>query len=374
MMTSKNSSTRPAGPVPSSAKTSGGLVGARAIVLAGCALAITLSGCALTPKGLKQERAALQAAGAGFARGVRRADLPRPVDGNDWRALLRRALLANGEVRAAWFEWKAAIEGVSGASAWPNTQIGFGYSYMFSDESVKSFNRSSFSVGTDTMENLSFPGKTMASGRVALAEAKATGERFRLAKFGVQRRLMDAWLELAMAAETARLADEGASLAGVGADVADAALRAGAEQDSAFSARIAGARRDDAAAAARAGIASARATLAALAAFDSPDDVPVPTRVPYPRELPADAAALLAAVDEGPEVKGLVADRNARRHEEDLARLQWIPDINPYAAFTGSIEQGVGAAVMLPTTIVEIRSGIDAATAMRRAAASRLVQ
>lgn len=338
------------------------------------ATSLVFGGCALTPRGLRDEKAALAAAGAAIRPQVDPAELPAPAGGDDWRVLLRRALLANGDVHAAWYEWKAAVERVRGASAWPNSNVSLGYSYMFSDESVKSFDRSSFTAGFDAMENLAFPGKTMASGRVALADARAAGERFRAAKFKVQRELLEAWLDLAMAAETARLAIESTTLAGVGSDVADAALRAGGNQSAAFSAQITAARTDNDAASARADIAEARTRLATLTAIDDPDSIGTPTRLPTPRELPEDSAVLVEAAGGGPGVKGLEHDRHARKHEEALARLQWIPDINPYAAATGSIEQAVGAMIVLPTAIAEIQSGIAVAKAMRRAAASRLAQ
>jgi outer membrane protein TolC len=41
---------------------------------------------------------------------------------------------------------------------------------------------------------------------------------------------------------------------------------------------------------------------------------------------------------------------------------------------TGSIEQAVGAMIVLPSAIAEIRSGIDVAKAMRGAAAARVIQ
>lgn len=337
-------------------------------------LLVTMQGCALTPGGYSEERAAMAAAGAGFRAGPKRAELPMPSGGDDWRTLLRRALVANGDVRAAWFEWKAAVEKVRGASAWPNSNISLGYSYLFSDESVKSFNRSSFDAGFDSMQNLSFPGKTMASGRVALADAKAAGERFRAAKFAVQRGVLDAWLDLALAAENQRLAVEAAVLAGVATDAGEAAIGAGGGEGEALAARIQSARSDDVDAAARAEIAAARVTLAGLAAIDVPDRIATPTRLPHPRTLPRDPAVLLDAVSSGPDVKGLEHDRQARREEKDLADLQWIPDVNPYAAFTGSIEQSVGAMVVLPTKIVEIQSGIATAKAMRNAASARLAQ
>lgn len=343
----------------------------RGIVLA--LLVATASGCALAPTGLRAERAALAEARAELGRGPDPAGLPAPASGDDWRTLLRRALVANGDVRAAWFEWKAAVERVRGASGWPNTNLGLGYSYLFSDQNVKTFDRMTFNAGVDTMENLQWPGKAMAAGRAALAEARVAGERFRAEKFRVQREVLDAWLDLALAAETARLAREGSALAAVGADVADATLEAGGEQGPALAARIASARREDAEAVAGATLDAARARLAALVAIGDSSSIPSPTRLPRPRVLPPDDV-LVAAAGDGPAVRGLAAERRARGEDVDLAGMQWIPDVNPAVSVTGGAAQMVGAMIMLPTTIAEIRSGIAVARAMRGAATSRHVQ
>jgi outer membrane protein TolC len=57
----------------------------------------------------------------------------------------------------------------------------------------------------------------------------------------------------------------------------------------------------------------------------------------------------------------------ARRDALELARMQYIPDVNPSAAFTGSV-QALGAMVVLPTTIPAIRAAIEEARAMLRSA------
>ncbi len=328
------------------------------------------SGCALTPKGLHAERAALDSARAEMRRSPAQAELPTPRSGDDWRALLRRALVANGDVRAAWFDWKAAVERVREASGWPNTNLGLGYSYLFSDENVKTFDRMSFNAGVDTMENLQWPGKAMAAGRAALAEARAAGERFRAEKFRVQREALDAWLDLALAAERERLAREGGALAAIGADAADAGLEAGGDQGPSLTARITTARREDAEADARAEVEAARARLAAIVAIRDASSIPVPTRLPRPRELPP-PEALVAAAGDAPAVRELAAERRARGEELGLAGMQWIPDVNPAVSITGGAAQMAGAMIMLPTTIAEIRSSIAVAKAMRSAAVSR---
>lgn len=344
-------------------------------LLAVAALALLgASGCALTPKGLRSEEARLAAARSEWKDGAGRGELPQPSDGDDWRGFLRRALVANGDVRSAWFEWKASVVEVTGASEWPNTNLAFGYSYTFSNESVKSFDRSTFTLGADTMQNLSFPGKAMVAGRAALEKARASGERFRAAKFDVQRRTMDAWLDLALAAENERLARQRVSLAGVAGDAATAALLGGGSQGALLGARIDTAKADDEVAAAAAEVSSAKAALAAVAAIDAPVSISTPTRLPSARALPADPAVLERAVADSPATRELRHDKAGREAAVDLAELQWIPDINPQATFMGSADQLIGIAAMLPTRIASIRSGVQAAKAMRAAASARLRQ
>ena len=74
--------------------------------------------------------------------------------------------------------------------------------------------------------------------------------------------------------------------------------------------------------------------------------------LPEPRPLWADDAQLIAAaVDANPELAALAREIASRQDALELARMQFIPDINPLAAFTGSLSQSVGAMVILPTTI-----------------------
>jgi outer membrane protein TolC len=58
----------------------------------------------------------------------------------------------------------------------------------------------------------------------------------------------------------------------------------------------------------------------------------------------------------------------------ELARMAYIPDINPFAAFTGGLSQAVGAMVILPTTIPEIQGRIAEERAMLRSTEAMLRQ
>jgi outer membrane protein TolC len=75
---------------------------------------------------------------------------------------------------------------------------------------------------------------------------------------------------------------------------------------------------------------------------------------------------LAAAVDRSPELAGLAHQVRGRRDAIELARMQYIPDINPMAGFTGGMEQFVGLAITLPTVIPEIEGGIKQARAELR--------
>jgi outer membrane protein TolC len=185
---------------------------------------------------------------------------------------------------------------------------------------------------------------------------------------------MDAWLDLALAAEKERLALQSASLAAVAGDAATAALAVGSRQTALLGVRILAAKADDEVAAAAAEVAAAKATLGALAAIDSPDSMATPTRLPLPRSLPDDPAKFERAIADSPTTRELRHEKAGREAAVDLAELQWIPDINPQAAFMGSADQVIGIAVMLPTRIASIRSGVQAAKAMRSAASASLQQ
>jgi cobalt-zinc-cadmium efflux system outer membrane protein len=71
--------------------------------------------------------------------------------------------------------------------------------------------------------------------------------------------------------------------------------------------------------------------------------------LPVPRPLSADDARLISvAVDNNPELARLSREVAGRKDAIELARMAYIPDINPMGAFTGGASQMVGAMVVLP--------------------------
>src|SRR5204862_4621496 len=73
------------------------------------------------------------------------------------------------------------------------------------------------------------------------------------------------------------------------------------------------------------------------------------------------------ATEEKPELGALARQVEGRRDALELARQQWIPDINPVAMFTGSVSESLGVAITLPTTIPIIRAAIEESRALLRA-------
>src|SRR4051812_9152089 len=84
---------------------------------------LATSGCVLAPPGAADERANVQAAGRPYAADFDRRELPELPLKPDWTQVLHRALLANGELEAAYYEWAAAVARIDQAGSYPNTPL-----------------------------------------------------------------------------------------------------------------------------------------------------------------------------------------------------------------------------------------------------------
>jgi outer membrane protein TolC len=70
------------------------------------------------------------------------------------------------------------------------------------------------------------------------------------------------------------------------------------------------------------------------------------------------------AVDRNPELAGLAADIRGRTDALALAKLAYIPDVQPSFSLTGNVTKALGAMVVLPTAIPMIEGQIKEAKAM----------
>ncbi|MBL8765268.1 MAG: TolC family protein [Phycisphaerae bacterium] len=337
--------------------------------------AAALGGCALTPKGAKEEQARLSAAGEKYQKPFEQRTLPEIPAEPMWRDVLHRAFMANGELEASYFEWKAAYERIDIAAAWPNSNIALGYSYALGPGQMKTFDRMTFSGGIDSMKNLSFPTKVAQAGKVALDETRASGERFRAAKFDLQRRVLAAWADYSFLAEQARIQADQVTLTRAAFDTARSRVQAGGMQADLLRASVSLSTAEDALRTTGAELTASSATLNGLLARDPDAPLSAPRNTQEPRPLPSDDSFLLAAaVEQNPELAALSHGVEGRSDALERARQEWIPDINPFVSFTGGIAQIVGASVVLPTTIMQIEGGIREADAMLKASDAMLRQ
>ncbi len=344
-------------------------------VLASCGLGLVLVGCALTPSGTREEQARLDLAGIPYEPRLEDRELPDLPAAPSWRDILHRAFLANGDLEASYFDWKAAVERIDMASAYPNSNVSLGYSYMFSSESMKTFDRQTFSAQFDSAMNLSFPTKVAQQGRVALDEARTSGERFRAAKFDLQQRVLSAWAEYTLLAERARVEEAQLALTRLAGDAVRARGQVAGVQTDLLRTEASLAIGEDALRNTQAELTSARAMLNGMLARDPDAPLAAPEATPPLREVRASDDVILAAgAEQNPDLAALAHQVEGRSDALELAQMQWIPDINPTAMFTGSISQALGAMVMLPTNAVEIRAGIREAEAMLRAGEAMLRQ
>ena len=334
-------------------------------LLISIALTGALSGCVLAPREAKNEKEELRRVGrvAEYQRPFEKRELPELPPQPHWQDVLRRSLLANGELEAAYHEWAAAVHRIQQAGGYPNTPLSVGFEQMF-EGGTKVFDNTSVSVGPDAMENLAFPPKIYQAAKVATHDAQAAGKRFLAAKFDVQRRVLNDWFDYALLAERLRIQRENVVLLRLISDTASARVRAGGAQQDLLRAETAYRLGENDVQTGEADLPQIRARLNAM--MDRAPDAPLepPTQIPPPRPVAADDAALLAlAAENNPDLAVLARQVRGRRDALELARLQYIPDFNPFVGITGSVSQVVGLGISIPTFLPEVQGMVREARA-----------
>ena len=333
--------------------------------------AVTLGGCVLAPPEAKTEKAAMRDAGARYARPFERRRLPDLPPHPDWPDVIRRALLANGELEAAYFDWAAAVARIDQAGGYPNTALSLSFEQMI-DGGTTLGRDTTVTVAPDAMENLALPNKVYQAGKVATDDARAAGRRFLAKKLEVRQKVLAAWVDYALLAERARIAQENLALLKLINDTASARVQAGARQQDLLRAEVEYRRAQSELHGLEADRPQMRAMLNAMLGRPPDAELPPPDRLPDSRPLEADDAALLAlAAKNNPELADLALQVKGRRDALELARLRLIPDVNPFAGFTGSVTQFVGLGLSIPTFQPEMYAMVREARAeLRRAEAN----
>ncbi|HXZ60501.1 MAG TPA: TolC family protein [Steroidobacteraceae bacterium] len=349
---------------------------ARALALAVIAIALSMGGgCVLRPRQTADEKAKLDAASQAFEAPPAARQLPNLSPEARWRDVLSRAFLANGELEASYFEWKAALARIDEAAVWPNSNVALNFSYMFSSENVKAWNRTTLGVGFDPSMNLSLPTKARAAGREALDAAQEAGERFRAVKFDLQRKVLSAYLDLALTEELIRIQHDNRTLLKLLTDSAADRAEAGGPMQDLFKATIESQRADDELASLEAKAHSMRSMLNGMLARAADAPLILAASLPAPRAVVVDDARLIAAgVAQNPELAALARQVAGRADAIEVARLAYVPDFSPSASITGDVSQTLGIMLMLPTKAPAIRAAIDEAQAMQHSSEAMLRQ
>ena len=325
-------------------------------------VSLLLSGCVLAPRGAKDEKAALRVAGEPYEVPFERRELPELPAKPEAQDVLRRAYLSNGELEAAYFQWAAAVHRIQQAGGYPNTPLSLGFEQMF--QGGTSFDNTTVRISPDAMENLAFPPKVYQAAKVALDDARAAGKRFTAAKLSLQRKVLIAWYAYALQAERRRVQEANLSLLKLITETAIARVGAGAPQQDLLRAEVEQRRAEDELRGLEAELPQTRAMLNAMMARAPDAALTPPERIPAARPLPSDDAVILAlAVKNNPELAALAHRVKGREDALELARLQYIPDFNPFHGLTGSVSQVVGIGVSIPTFLPEVRGMVKEAKA-----------
>lgn len=345
----------------------------RAPLLLGAGLLSALllvGGCVLRPEGAADEGRALEYAGRPFEKPLEQRQLPELPAEPAWQDVVRRAMLANGDLEAAYFEWAAAFHRVDMAATWPNTNLSLSFEYMIDtpDPMADRWNRTSIAASPDAMANLELPFKTAKSGEVAFEQARAAGKKFLAKKYEVRRQVLQGWLDYALMAEMARIQRDNVALLKMLAETAGNRVQAGAPQQDLLKSQIEHRLAENELAKTESQLAGMRAMLNGMLARPADAALAAPAALPEPRKVQADDAKLIAAaVSQNPELDALARVVASRENALELARMKFIPDINPVGGLTGSMEKFLGAMVALPTTWPMIQAGVREAEAMLRA-------
>ncbi len=342
---------------------------AASVALMVLTMGAALNGCVLAPSGTSEQQERLGSAAQPFERPIetrRLPALPMPVD---WRDVLSRAFLVNGELESAYFEWKAALTRIDQAAVWPNSNVAVTFGYMFSSGNIKAWNRTTITAGFDPAMDLSLPVKARAAGKVALEAAKEAAENFRAVKFEIQRKVLSGYLDLALAEEKVRIQRDNLSLLRLLVNSAAAHAQSGGPQPDLLKAMTESQLAQNELASLEAETQGMRAMLNGMLGREAEAPLELAQTLPSPRPVLADDAGLIAvAVAQNPELAGLARRVAGRKDAIELAKLAYLPDVVPSASVTGSLSQFLSAMVMLPTTLPAIRAAIAEMQAMERSA------
>jgi cobalt-zinc-cadmium efflux system outer membrane protein len=320
--------------------------------------------CVLAPDGLQDEHERLEQAGARYALQPEEREVPELSAQPTYDELLRRTFLLNGALEASWHEWRAAVHEVTAAAAWPSSNLEVEFETLFAGDAARTWDTTMWRVGFDAAEGLMLPNKTALRGEVALREAQAAAERFRGAKFALQRRFTEAWIEWVSARHEIETAQRSLELMRISAESAGRAASASKNPLNLVRARLEIAASEDELLRLESRARRAWAVVSALAQTGGDHEPAVEPLWPDLRapEL-GDEDWIALAARSNPMLVELARDVAGRSNALDLAQAAWWPDVMPFVGFTGGTAEFFGAAFTIPTQVQRIRAEVEMAKA-----------
>lgn len=339
--------------------------------IAACIVSLSFTACSFAPRALDDERARSASFGAAYDTPFEQRDLPPLASAPTLDELWARVLAADGELEAAWREWRAELDLVVAESSGPNTNVALDLEHELRDTGLDAWNRTRIQAGFDPMQSLWGPKKLAAAGEIALARARTAGERFRGLRAAKKRALIETWIEwVALVEERATLlkSRELRELELATLTSAAAGGSAGAQIHTAR-ARVTQLRDAQERALARSDELAIELNgllrRGALETLEPPPSWPARSIDPGNLEL---ERLLALARERDPARAAVSAERSMRERDVEAARLERRIDVNPFAGIVGSLETFVGASLSLPLNRQRLRAVLDAARERRAGA------
>jgi outer membrane protein TolC len=291
-------------------------------------LFVALTACTIRPQGETEERQAAQQAGKSFA-STRQSPLANKPTRDD---LVRYALANNAELQQQYWQWRSAIEQIpiDGTQA-TNLAISLG---TVVNNGQWSLDRSTIGVGNDPMADIVLPPKLSTAAKRSLENARAAGIRFRKAQLELRAKVISAYDDYSLTAETIRLGERNVQLLQTIVTITEARSRIGmaGQQDVLKVENDLDMAKNDVAAA-RSRLPIMLASLNAALNRDPADAIPVPDSLPGVSPVTdSDQALLDRAAQANPELVALADEMRAKNEDIRLAKYQYIPDISVSAS------------------------------------------
>lgn len=329
---------------------------------------LSLAGCVFSPEGEDEERSRAREEWPGEAAAPLAPDATLDE-------VLKSATLSNAGLKERWWAWQAALEQIP-QDATPMTTLSVTYAQMI-EKGQTSWAQTTFGVANDPMANLVWPSKPSTAGRRALELARAAGHRFEAARLELRAKVVVAWFDYAVLAESIRVQEADLAFLETIVEATDARVRAGAApQQDVVKARTQRELARNRLETGRSKVPGRRAGLNALLNREPLEALDLPGELPPARAFTEKDEEVLARLAErNPELADLARQARGREEAVSLMRQQYIPDfgLGASADMGGMVRSLMGMLTVpllrypaIEASISQAKAELEMTRAMRR--------